>query len=358
MELLQYEQVGPRPGSAPPPLSPNDAPKSLTPAALILLLALLAGVILDDVAGLGILGWVSVVPRAVIGIALVLIGARIVLQARAVLRRGGMHVVLSRPLVASATGGIFARTRNPAYQGMCVAVLGFAFLLRSNWTAVLLLLAAPVIHYGLVRREEHDLERKFGIDYVRFKKQVPRYGWLFWPSSGERPLVKDWLAWMVAATVYIVAAYSALWLTDVVIEAMQEPGSGTAAFARASVSRRASVPAAAKKAGLRESSSIRGFVEEIRRRDDGRVNFRGWAAEIGGDGSPLTILAFIDGAKVFEAKTKGELPNVTQVLNLSAAAARNVTFEDTLACRRGKRLIIVATTVGNGYALFDRLLCP
>jgi hypothetical protein len=143
-----------------------------------------------------------------------------------------------------------------------------------------------------------------------------------------------------------------------VIEAMAEPGSGTAALARASVRSRASVPAAAKKAGLRESSSIRAFVEEIRRMDDGRVNFRGWAAEIGGNGSPLTILAFIDGVKVFETKTKGERPNVTQALNLSAAAARNVVFEDTLACRRGKRLIVVATTVGNGYILFDRLLCP
>lgn len=357
MGELQHDEADPRPSFVSAPLPQNDAPNVLAPAALILLLALLAGVTLDDVVWFGILGQVPEVPRLVIGITSVLIGARIIFQGRAVLRRSGMHFVLYRPSLALATGGIFARTRNPMYQGMCVAVLGLAFLLRSDWTTMLLLLAAPVIHYGLVRREERYLERKFGDDYVRITKQVPRYGWLFWPSAGERPLAKDWLVWTVAAAVSIVAAYSALWLTDVAIEAMEEPGVRTAAFARASVRSRASLMAAARKAGLRRSD-VNAIVDEIRRIDDGRVNIRGWAAEIGGNGSPLTILGFIDGANVFETKTRGERPDVTRALKLSAVAARNVAFEDTLVCRRGQKLIIAATTVSNRYFLLNGWICP
>ena len=115
--------------------------------------------------------------------------------------------------------------------------------------------------------------------------------------------------------------------------------------------------AAARKAGLRRSD-VAAIVDEIRRIDDGRVNIRGWAAEIGGNGSPLTILGFIDGANVFKTKTLGERQDVTRALKLSAVAARNVAFEGTLACRRGQKLIIAATTVSNRYVLLKGWFCP
>jgi phospholipid methyltransferase len=317
----------------------------------------LAGVTLDDVIRLDVLGQVPEVPRLVIGITSFLIGTRIISQGRAVLRRTGMRFVRYAPSRALATAAIFGRTRNPIYQGMFVAVLGLAVLLRSDWTAVLLLLIAPVIHYGLVRREERYLESKFGDDYVRFTKQVPRYGWLFWPSAGEKPLAKDWLIWAVAAAICIIAAYFTLWLTDLAIEAMEEPGIRTEAFARASVRSRASLLAAARKAGLRRSN-VAAIVDEIRRIEDDRVSIRGWAAEIGGNGSSLTILGFIDGANVFRTKTFGERPDVTRVLKLSALAGRNVAFEGTLTCHRGQKLLIAATTVSNRYVLLNARSCP
>jgi protein-S-isoprenylcysteine O-methyltransferase Ste14 len=34
-----------------------------------------------------------------------------------------------------------------------------------------------VLHFGVVLREERYLEQKFGDDYRRYKKSVPRYGW-------------------------------------------------------------------------------------------------------------------------------------------------------------------------------------
>jgi protein-S-isoprenylcysteine O-methyltransferase Ste14 len=36
-----------------------------------------------------------------------------------------------------------------------------------------------VLHYGVVLREEHYLEKKFGQAYLSYKAAVPRYGWKF-----------------------------------------------------------------------------------------------------------------------------------------------------------------------------------
>jgi hypothetical protein len=90
MGELQHDEADPRPSFVSAPLAPNDAPNVLAPAALILLLALLAGVTLDDVVWFGIVGQVPEVPRLVIGITSFLIGARIIFQGRAVLRRTGV----------------------------------------------------------------------------------------------------------------------------------------------------------------------------------------------------------------------------------------------------------------------------
>jgi protein-S-isoprenylcysteine O-methyltransferase Ste14 len=51
--------------------------------------------------------------------------------------------------------------------------VGFA----SDWTLILLVPAALVLHYGVVRREENYLIGKFSEPYRRYLKAVPRYGW-------------------------------------------------------------------------------------------------------------------------------------------------------------------------------------
>jgi hypothetical protein len=192
---------------------------------------------------------------------------------------------------------------------------------------------------------------------VRFKNQVPRYGWLFWPSAAAKPLVTDWLVWTVAAG-FIVAGYVAVWLTDLGLELVEEPGVRTAALARASVIGRASLLVAARTAGLHPSPDVKIMPDRLSRSDDGRVSISGWAAEIGGHDSPLTILVFVDGALALQTRTRGERIDVARILKLSAEAAKNVAFEGTLACRQRQRLVIVAVTVGNKYASVATSICP
>jgi protein-S-isoprenylcysteine O-methyltransferase Ste14 len=75
------------------------------------------------------------------------------------------------------THGIFERLRNPMYVGGLMILSGLAILLASDWMLVLTILFAPVIHFGVVKREERYLTAKFGAPYLQYLATVPRYGW-------------------------------------------------------------------------------------------------------------------------------------------------------------------------------------
>jgi hypothetical protein len=161
----------------------------------------------------------------------------------------------------------------------------------------------------------------------------------------------------MAAAGLVVAAYIIPWLTDLVMEAVEEPGVRTAALARASVNGHASLLAAAREAGLRRSPDIK-MISMVHRSDDGRVRVDGWAAEIGGSGAPLTILVFTEGSLALETKTRDGHTDITPDLNVSAEAASSIAFEGMLTCRPRQRLVVLAAAVGNKYALLPTLLCP
>jgi protein-S-isoprenylcysteine O-methyltransferase Ste14 len=342
-------------GSA--PTASEDAGRALRSAHPTLLWVLLAGFALANAVWFHVLEEVQTVPSLVSGAAVVFIGMRFILQGRAAFRRSGTPVLPYKPSLTLVTGDIFGQTRNPMYQGLGIVVLGLALLLRNDGVMALPFLLAPVIHHGLVLPEERYLERRFGHDYVRFTKLVPRYRWLLWPSAGERPLAKDWLTWTIAAAGLVLAAYVIPWLADLGTQAVEEPGVRTAVLARAPVFGRASLLAAARDAGLRRSPEVK-VASILSRTDDGRVRVDGWAAEIGGNGEPLTVLVFTEGFLALETKTRGERPDLPQDMKLSAEAARNVAFEGILTCRPRQRLVIVAVTLGNKYALLPTLICP
>jgi protein-S-isoprenylcysteine O-methyltransferase Ste14 len=63
------------------------------------------------------------------------------------------------------------------YVGLLLFVAGLALLLASDWTLVMTVMLAFVLHIGVVKREERYLEAKFGDVYRRYRDAVPRYGW-------------------------------------------------------------------------------------------------------------------------------------------------------------------------------------
>jgi protein-S-isoprenylcysteine O-methyltransferase Ste14 len=92
-------------------------------------------------------------------------------------RLAGTHVEPWKPSTALVNEGIYTRMRNPMYVGGILILVALAILLASDWTLVLTILFVPVIHFGVVLREERYLAAKFGEPYQRYLKQVPRYGW-------------------------------------------------------------------------------------------------------------------------------------------------------------------------------------
>lgn len=90
-------------------------------------------------------------------------------------RRARTHVDPYRPATALLTSGPYRFTRNPLYValGLVHAMIGFA--LNSTWILLFLIPAMTVIQYGVIRREERYLDRKFGDAYRVYQSRVRRW---------------------------------------------------------------------------------------------------------------------------------------------------------------------------------------
>lgn len=71
------------------------------------------------------------------------------------------------------TEGIYARTRNPRYLAVLVALLAFALILNYPGLYVLFLLSIPAL-YLVILLEERELAERFGDEYRRYVERVPR----------------------------------------------------------------------------------------------------------------------------------------------------------------------------------------
>ena len=68
--------------------------------------------------------------------------------------------------------GIYARTRNPVYLAFVLIILGVAFLSR-RLLAFLWVAVSVLVFWWVAKKEESDLERAFGEEYVRYREGVP-----------------------------------------------------------------------------------------------------------------------------------------------------------------------------------------
>ncbi len=66
-------------------------------------------------------------------------------------------------------------TRNPIYLSYFFIVLGIAFLLGQLLLFIYFLLFVGAVHFWVTSIEEKELEKKFGEEYQRYLKKVPRY---------------------------------------------------------------------------------------------------------------------------------------------------------------------------------------
>jgi protein-S-isoprenylcysteine O-methyltransferase Ste14 len=155
----------------------RDTAGVIAPPPLIALAAVLLGLALDWLLPAYVLTvLLTLWERVAIAVVLMAAGAGLAIPAIRGFRSAGTHVEPWKPSTALVTDGIFAWLRNPMYVGLTVILAGLALLLASDWMLVMTIVFVPVIHFGVVRREERYLEAKFGDAYRRYKARVPRYG--------------------------------------------------------------------------------------------------------------------------------------------------------------------------------------
>ena len=157
--------------------NPRDNPGVIAPPPTIALAAIVVGLLLDWLVPVYVLetllsGWA----RGLIGGLMAATGVAIGLSGRQRFVEAETNVNPWKPAVHLATAGIYRYVRNPMYTGLMLLAAGIGIALASDWTLVLLVPTALVLHYGVVLREERYLERKFGEDYRRYKASVARWG--------------------------------------------------------------------------------------------------------------------------------------------------------------------------------------
>jgi protein-S-isoprenylcysteine O-methyltransferase Ste14 len=74
--------------------------------------------------------------------------------------------------VRIATTGVYSIVRHPQYLGGLLAHIGFSFLLSALYSLLSTPLIAALI-YLISRKEEDELTKEFGEEYVDYKKKVP-----------------------------------------------------------------------------------------------------------------------------------------------------------------------------------------
>jgi protein-S-isoprenylcysteine O-methyltransferase Ste14 len=157
--------------------TPPDRPAILVFPPLVPLAVLLLGLLLQWLLPLGLLAQIAPLGRHIVGALAFAAGFALIVVANRHFRRIGTNARPTLPTLAIATDGVFAHLRNPMYVGGILALLGIAVGFALDWVLLLTLASLPLLHYGIVLREEAYLETKFGEPYRRYKAAVPRYGW-------------------------------------------------------------------------------------------------------------------------------------------------------------------------------------
>jgi protein-S-isoprenylcysteine O-methyltransferase Ste14 len=157
----------------------SENPGVIAPPPLIAVLTIVLGLLLDWLFPAYVLDTVmNWRERLVTGGLLASAGAALALWAERQFQRAGTNASPMKPSLHLVTGGPYQYLRNPMYVGLMLAAGGIAVVLASDWTLVLLVAMAFLLHFGVVRREERYLERRFGEDYRQYKARAPRWG--FW----------------------------------------------------------------------------------------------------------------------------------------------------------------------------------
>ncbi len=150
-----------------------DSPGVRYPPPVLYVTGFLIGYGLTLLVPLG--AWPALLPRAV-GASLAALGVLIAFWAIALFWLNRTAVFPHKPAsTLISRRGPYRFTRNPMYLSLSLAYLGVAIFVRTGWAILLLPLVLAAVTRMVIAREEAYLERRFGDEYLSYKKHVRRW---------------------------------------------------------------------------------------------------------------------------------------------------------------------------------------
>ena len=113
--------------------------------------------------------------QVLVGLVLAALGIALLALAMRRFKAAGTNVPTVRPTIALVTTGIYAWSRNPIYLALTLIYWGLALMANAQLAVLLLAPVGLILHFGVVRREERYLERKFGDAYRDYSSRVRRW---------------------------------------------------------------------------------------------------------------------------------------------------------------------------------------
>ena len=132
--------------------------------------------------------------------------------------------------------GLYSMVRHPLYLGNMVTYIGWAIFTGINWLVPVFLIFFLVYYRVIIYAEEQFLTRKFGQDYLDWKKQTPILLPAFWkykanplPFSIKIVLENEYAGWAASMTTAFVLLWFQIYLLGK-LEAYQYALIGLALF--------------------------------------------------------------------------------------------------------------------------------
>jgi protein-S-isoprenylcysteine O-methyltransferase Ste14 len=110
-----------------------------------------------------------------LGASLVVVAVALFASAVRKFRAAGTPVPARKPTIAIVRTGPYRFSRNPIYLAFSLLQLGVAIWANSLWLVATLVVAVALINYVVIPKEEQYLERKFGAEYLNYKRSVRRW---------------------------------------------------------------------------------------------------------------------------------------------------------------------------------------
>jgi len=93
-------------------------------------------------------------------------------------KRAGTDPIPFNPTTRIVGHGRYRFSRNPMYLGFALCTFGLAILVDSAWMLLAVPIGLVLVDRIVITREERYLERKFGDEYLNYKRRGRVRRWL------------------------------------------------------------------------------------------------------------------------------------------------------------------------------------